>query len=122
MKFFDSWLKQGEREIDILGEKWTLKVEPEPRIIKGTPEHGECNYQEKHICVWCTGDIQRDVDTLLHELLHVIRIILGLQPASDSGWQEKDYQEDRDSHSAIHPVASGLAYIFTHNKIKKTKK
>ena len=62
MKDFNGWLKVGEREIDILGEMWTLKVEPEPRIIKGIPQHGECCHQDKYIYVWKTGRDQTDLD------------------------------------------------------------
>ena len=116
MKSLKEWLKPGEREIDILGEKWQLKVQTEPKIIKGLPQSGECCWQEKYIYVWLSGDMQRDLDTLIHELCHACRMSMGVEARFDSGHPDKDYDSDKRTHDIINPIAFGLGYVLAHNK------
>lgn len=118
MKTFKAWLQPGERKIDILGEAWTLKVQREPKIIDSLPQHGECCWQDKYIYVWKTGDFQRDLDTLIHELGHAIRGTLGIEPQAESSWPEKAHEQEKKDHAEIHPWAWGLANIFISNGIE----
>ncbi len=108
------WLQVGTRTIDIMGESWRLSIEAPPHDVVPVPQLGECHYQEKYIHVWLTGEKQRDLDTLFHELQHVIRMMLGLESSEDNEDKEKDLEE----HKQINPIALGLAYVFAHNEGK----
>ena len=110
MNIFEYLLTEGERKIDILGEVWTLKV------ISSLPRHGETCWTDKLIYVWKKGDLQQDIDSLCHEILHAGRMIMGLEPRDPENEGYVEDEGDVKAHSVINPISFILGYVLAHNQ------
>lgn len=102
-------LESGTKDIDILGEPWVLKVENQPDDVVPLAQNGECDYHHKYIFVWKTGYFQQDVDSLIHELLHAGRMVLGIESRGSS------VVENIAAHEVINPVSFVLGYVLANN-------
>ena len=59
------------KSLDIRGSKWKIDVRDEADRDSEVGHRGLCNDTNRTITIYSTGEPTEDLDTLMHEILHV---------------------------------------------------
>ena len=91
-----------DKKINILGVEYVVQ---EVEVVnKETPERGEINYLTNVIKIDREMPLSQKNHTLMHEILHAVFDMLGLD-------------ELRDDESKIQMIATGIHQVFSSQKV-----